>query len=491
MGNGTEAIAQAQQYRESKRKTLMNNYGRSILAVILLMGDYVAIILAEIFSLGIRNTIFSEEVFDISAMQFYLLIPAAFISFICYGHLYDKKLLFWQITEKLFYSCLWGTLLTVCGLFVTQTSSQFSRLFVGLLLISSFFLFTVIRYVLGKILDAANLFQTPVLIIGAGLSADALVNEIKRDSGMRYAIIGFLEDYQPKTQFIKQYPILGGFNDIEKVVQKTGVRSALIAAPGLPQRELVDLTYRAQAVLEDVGIVPNLVAVPMGNIDLQTFFDDKIMVLHVKNNLSVSRNRVIKYIFDFVLSLAIMIMILPILILISILIRLDSEGEIIYKGTRIGKGGRSFRCYKFRTMYINGDTIIKQYFQQYPQKQKEWHIYRKLQDDPRVTRIGKILRRTSLDELPQIVNVLKGDMSLVGPRPYLPDEFLGMGESKKVILQTRPGITGYWQVNGRNNVTFKERLNMEAWYVCNWSIWIDIVLLWRTVKVVLLRKGAY
>lgn len=462
-----------------------------ILLTILMVGDYAAIFFAEMLSLRMRNAFFPMDSFHVFNMQLYVLIPLAFIAFIFYSHLYTQKMLFWQITEKLFYACAWGTVLTVCGLFVTQTSSQFSRLFIGLLFIFSFFFLTLFRYILGKIFEKTKIFQTPVLIIGAGLSADALIHEIKKDTGMRYHIVGFLEDYTPKTQFINEYPIMGGFDDLETVVKKTGVHAAIIAAPGLPQKGLVDLTYRAQAVLDDVGIVPNLVAVPMGNIHIQTFFDDKIMVLHLRNNLSIMRNRILKYIFDFSISFAVLMVLLPVLLIIGILVSINSKGPIIYKGVRVGKSGKLFKCYKFRTMYIDGDSIIEQYFDRYPQKCKEWDKYKKLQNDPRVTTFGRILRKTSLDELPQIVNVLKGEMSLVGPRPYLPDELADMGESRNIILQARPGITGYWQVNGRNNVTFKERLNMETWYVCNWSVWIDIVLLWRTVKVVVSGKGAY
>lgn len=141
---------------------------------------------------------------------------------------------------------------------------------------------------------------------------------------------------------------------------------------------------------------------------------------------------------------------------------------------------------------MNNKEILNKYLLQHPDLQEEWNTYRKLRgEDPRITRVGKILRKYSLDELPQLLNVLKGEMSLVGPRPYLPEEIPMMGKGGNIIFMAKPGITGYWQISGRNDVTFKERVSMESWYVYNWKLWMDIVLLWRTVAVVVHHKGAY
>ena len=142
-------------------------------------------------------------------------------------------------------------------------------------------------------------------------------------------------------------------------------------------------------------------------------------------------------------------------------------------------------------MYMNSDEILQKYLAENPKAKKEWDEFKKLHDyDPRVTKAGRIMRRTSLDELPQLLNVLKGEMSLVGPRPYLPREIGDMGEFYKIIIQTVPGITGYWQVNGRSDVTFEGRLKMDNWYIHNWSVWIDMVLLFKTIKAVFFSKGA-
>lgn len=198
-----------------------------------------------------------------------------------------------------------------------------------------------------------------------------------------------------------------------------------------------------------------------------------------------------KMIFDYTLTAVGTVAISPLLFYIAYRIKKDSPGDAMYNAERIGKDGKSFKCYKFRSMYTNGDEILEQYLAENPDKKVEWETYHKLDDDPRVTPFGKFIRRTSIDELPQLLNVLYGDMSLVGPRPYLPREAEEMGEALDTIVLVKPGITGHWQVNGRSDVDFVNRLKMDCWYVHNRSFWMDIQLLFKTIGVVLNKKGAY
>ncbi len=197
-----------------------------------------------------------------------------------------------------------------------------------------------------------------------------------------------------------------------------------------------------------------------------------------------------KMIFDYTLTAVGTVAISPLLFYIAYRIKKDSPGDVIYDGERIGKDGKLFKCYKFRSMYTNGDEILEHYLKENPDKKVEWETFHKLEDDPRVTPIGNFIRRTSIDELPQIFNVLKGEMSLIGPRPYMPREQEEMGEYYEDIINVKPGISGYWQVHGRSNVTFENRLLMDKWYVQNRHLVMDIKLLWKTVGVVLNKKGA-
>lgn len=197
-----------------------------------------------------------------------------------------------------------------------------------------------------------------------------------------------------------------------------------------------------------------------------------------------------KMIFDYTLTAVGTVAISPLLFYIAYRIKKDSPGAAIYDGERIGKNGKLFKCYKFRSMYTNGDEILEKYLEEHPDKKIEWEMYHKLENDPRVTPIGDFIRKTSIDELPQVFNVLKGEMSLIGPRPYLPREEEEMGEHYKDIIKVKPGISGYWQVHGRSNITFENRLLMDKWYVSNRHLIMDIKLLWKTIGVVLNKKGA-
>lgn len=195
---------------------------------------------------------------------------------------------------------------------------------------------------------------------------------------------------------------------------------------------------------------------------------------------------------DLVLVILAIPMIAPLLLAIAILIKIDSRGKAFFSHTRIGKDGHSFQVLKFRTMVSNADEELKQFFKKHPEFLAEWEATQKLKCDPRVTRVGKFLRRSSLDELPQLINILKGEMSLVGPRPiYSDEEIQKFGDRFELYKQVRPGLTGLWQVSGRTNTTYERRVQLDEYYVRNWSIWLDIQILFRTVRVVLLGEGAY
>ena len=180
----------------------------------------------------------------------------------------------------------------------------------------------------------------------------------------------------------------------------------------------------------------------------------------------------------------------PVLAVIAVLIRMDSAGAVFYRQERMGAQGRIIPILKFRTMYEDAEQKLADILASDPERRREYERYHKLQDDPRVTRIGTFLRRYSLDELPQILNVLRGEMSLVGPRAYMPSELTKMNGLARAVLQSPPGMTGLWQVSGRNHLSFADRVNLDVHYIQNWSPWLDLYLLVRTGPVVLSGEGA-
>lgn len=201
--------------------------------------------------------------------------------------------------------------------------------------------------------------------------------------------------------------------------------------------------------------------------------------------------RAVKFVFDILVTALGTVFIFPVFLLLCVCVAIENKGRIFFVHKRVGKNGKLFPCYKFQTMVKDSDLVLQDYLQNNPQAQKEWAANFKLTDDPRVTRLGRILRKTSLDELPQIFNVLKGEMSLVGPRPIVPAEIKKYGKYIREYYMVRPGITGVWQTNGRSDTTYQERVAMDTWYVRNWSIWLDLKCLAKTVSAVIKKKGAY
>lgn len=368
---------------------------------------------------------------------------------------------------------------------------QVSRFFVLAYLVIAFVLLAIVRVILSKAMKKVKAFQIPVLIVGAGQTAELVVRQILHDSGMRYRVVGFLEDRHPVDIMLHGFPVLGGFGDMEEVIQETGVHTVLIAAPGLPQDDLSSLIYRAQSLVKQVDVIPNLVAVPMSNVTAESFFDAKIMVLHIRNNLASPWNQMLKRLFDIVATICGGLLVSPILLAIAFWVYHDSPGPVIFKHRRVGRNGKEFNCYKFRSMCANSKEVLEHLLATDPEAKAEWDKEFKLKNDPRITKSGAFLRKTSLDELPQLWNVLKGEMSLVGPRPIVQAEVPRYGKYIKEYYSVLPGITGMWQTSGRSDIDYPERVQMDSWYVHNWSVWLDMVLLWRTVAVVLQHKGAY
>lgn len=207
----------------------------------------------------------------------------------------------------------------------------------------------------------------------------------------------------------------------------------------------------------------------------------------IKQNIEIF----IKTILDFILAFLGIIILSPVYLYIAYKIKKEDRGKIIYAYDCIGKHGKIFKCYKFRSMIENSQEVLKKYLEDNVEARSEWETFYKLKNDPRITKIGAKLRKSSLDELPQFFNVLKGDMSLVGPRQIVKDEIIKFGKYIDLYYSVKPGITGYWQVCGRSEVDYKTRVEMTVWYINNWSLLLDIKILIKTVSVVLRKTGAY
>jgi Undecaprenyl-phosphate galactose phosphotransferase WbaP len=236
-------------------------------------------------------------------------------------------------------------------------------------------------------------------------------------------------------------------------------------------------------------VIPNISAATMLWVTPRDF--GGTLGLEIPQKLLHPSSRVLKRIFDLLLATIVGIVSLPILVLVAILVKATSRGPVIYLQPRVGRNRRMFRACKFRTMVKDADEVLNDHLAQFPERQLEWRINRKLRNDPRLTRAGRFLRRTSLDELPQLWNIFRGDMGLVGPRPIAEDELIRYGDSMELYTKVLPGITGLWQVSGRNDTTYEDRVHFDEYYVRNWSVWLDLWIVGRTVKTVISGEGAY
>lgn len=467
------------------------NNQKIVLIFLFALLDYLAIVAAEQSAVFLRNFFFNAIKLHISWLNFWVIFPALYIIFLNMRQLYSRRMPFYKEVEQIFYSCLYGTAALVFVLYVAQIAARTSRFFVLLFAVLVFLFIAILRYATKKYLIKKQLLQIPVLIIGAGKTAELLAQAINSDVGMGYKIVGLLEDNKVQHGILDRYPVLGGFTDAEKVIIQTGVKRVFIAAPGLRDEALGLLIYRIQPLAENIGVIPNFVGIPTGGLEIESLFNEKLVLLRLKNNLARPFNRMLKTVFDYTLTIIGTIAISPILVFIAIWIYKDSPGPVIFKHIRIGKDGKPFPCYKFRSMCVDAKEKLAELLANDPAAREEWERDFKLKNDPRITKSGAFLRKTSLDELPQIFNVLKGEMSLVGPRPIIQDELERYGEYVGDYLMVKPGITGMWQVSGRSDIEYRERVLLDSWYVRNWSVWIDIVMLFKTFAVVAMRKGAY
>jgi Undecaprenyl-phosphate galactose phosphotransferase WbaP len=375
--------------------------------------------------------------------------------------------------------------------FWTRDAESFSRLVFAFIWIFALVFVQVSRWMVRIIAVRLGVWGEPVAVVGFGSQGRVIVEFLNKNYrfGLRPVVI--IDGFDKEEARDTELPIihLGNPEAARQLLQASGIQTAILIAPEVPaslQDEIVDggrFGFKRLILISDLRWIGSLGVIPY---DLEGFLG-----LEIRQNLFSRRERILKRILDLALVIVLVVVALPLLFLISLLVWLDSPGKVFYTHKRVGIGGRDIKVWKFRTMVPNAEQVLNEYLNSHPELRSEWEATHKLKDDPRVTRIGRILRKLSLDELPQIWNVLKGEMSLVGPRPIVTEEIKRYGQGYKLYQRVRPGLTGLWQVSGRNDVSYETRVRFDKYYVRNWSIWLDIYILLRTIWVVLRSDGAY
>ena len=437
--------------------------------------------------------VWTDDGSRLGAIAFAAIVTIVILRFWSLGH-YSRRKPFWDETWETVQTTSVG-MLGNCSV-VLLGALEFSRTgLLGSWLLFPFLL-TVARVLLRRTLLSTGGWSRPTVIVGAGPNARFAAQALASESLMGCQLVAFMDpDYNASTPATitisgREIPVIGIESTPDKQLLAMGRPQVVLAledASSSESRDLIEILSRDN---RGIYLVPPLRGLPLYGTDIYHFFSHEVLLLQARNNLARRAPQVIKRIFDVVVASLALVILSPLLLFIAWRIR-GTGGSVVYGHRRVGKRGKSFPCYKFRTMVPNAGQVLQELLANDPAALLEWKRDFKLRNDPRITPIGAILRKTSLDELPQLWNVIKGDMSLVGPRPVVTEELELYGKSRPYYLEARPGITGLWQVSGRNEVDYSQRVYLDAWYVKNWSLWYDMVILLKTVKVVLSRRGAY
>ena len=426
----------------------------------------------------------------INLLLFFLLALLGILIFAVQGH-YGQRKAFWDE--------MGGILKVFALLFAVNVAIAFSgkwplsRLWLfstwGLALL----LLPLFRLGERRLLRYLGLWSLPVAVIGAGANAvetiKALVSESQLGFWVRWVLLP--DDSTPVPTLPADLTQLPLGDDPLITLEALGKPHVVLALDGDQWETQERLLHSLGLSYPNLTIAPPLRGLPLFGMEVMHFFSHEVLMLRVRDNLARLGPRITKHLFDLLAASLLVLILSPLLLYIAWRIRSEDGGPVFFIQERVGRRGRPFGCLKFRSMVMDAEDRLKRYLHSHPDLAAEYERNFKIRDDPRVTRIGKLLRRGSLDELPQLFNVLRGDMSLVGPRPLLEQELDRYGDNICLYHLVHPGITGLWQVSGRSETTFDERAHLDAWYVKNWTLWYDIVILLRTVKVVLRREGAY
>jgi Undecaprenyl-phosphate galactose phosphotransferase WbaP len=370
-----------------------------------------------------------------------------------------------------------------------QVGNLLSRLLLAFAFLGLLFMTPFVQHFVKLGMKKAKLWGKPVVILSYKETGSRFQELLKQQWGMGYNPVALLDHHLVAAG--KSYRGVSceeTLADAANLGRELGVDTVIFAIPYTRREQLAHMVSVASESYRSVLIVPNLTGVTNSAVVARDFAGT--FAVEIKQNLLDPWAQRLKRALDLWGTVIGGVLISPLMFAIAVLIKFDSPGPAFYGHRRLGAGGKHFLCWKFRTMHVNAERLLDKHLQDNPFLRAEWEQNQKLRDDPRVTRVGHFLRQTSLDELPQLWNVLRGEMSLTGPRPIVDAEVPKYGAVYKLYKRIKPGMSGFWQVSGRSDTRYAERVEMDSYYVRNWSVWLDLIILARTVKSVGLARGA-
>jgi undecaprenyl-phosphate galactose phosphotransferase len=445
--------------------------GRVISFLVLVAADLASLVIALGVAIGLRMSVlpFVSHAFDLHTypLSHYAglwWIPLAYLGALAHAGLYTRRDPYWEEVRRCLLGATTATVLIFAVLSVAKAGVVASRPVVVLTWSVLLVVLPLARGLVKDALFAAGPWRKRALIIGEGAIAAGLVDAFRRHRTLGYDVVEVVSDP----------------NVAPERATMVGASEVIIASTDLERAEFLRLVERMRDVAENILIAPDLAEAPVLGVEVLGLMEDRALLLRVPNNLLKPWNLAVKRAFDLAVGGVLAVALLPLIALLAVAIKLESPGPAFHVEPRVGRKRLPFACYKLRTMCQDADRLLDAHIAHHPEAAAEWERYRKLRSyDPRVTQLGKILRQFSLDELPQLVNVVRGEMSLVGPRPYLPPEIETLEHDG--MCDVLPGMTGLWQVSGKNALDLRERARLDRWYVNNWSLWLDVIVLAKTI----------
>jgi Undecaprenyl-phosphate galactose phosphotransferase WbaP len=379
-----------------------------------------------------------------------------------------------------------GAFLFVSVMLALHRAAPISQLICLLAWLVASVVILVMRTAVRRIGSRFDWWGYPVVVCGGGEIALSILRKLKSQPHLGLCPVAVVSDYIA-DRYLEDVSVCQ--SEYLSQIVSSGVRHAIVAAPELSQSEFIEVLERVGDDFPHMILIPDTDFLWKAGSHTQDLVG--ILGLQVRNNLLHGGSRIAKRAIDLTCSTLLALLVLPVMAVIALLIALESGFPVFYSQKRLGYDGRTFHIWKFRTMVQNAAEVLEISLASNAELRNEWSANQKLRNDSRITRVGKVLRKTSLDELPQLWNVIKGEMSLVGPRPIVGSEVAKYKTAYSTYMKTTPGLTGLWQVSGRNRTTYAERIAYDIYYVRNWSVWMDIYLLAKTVLVVLTGDGAY
>ena len=408
---------------------------------------------------GTFDTLILHDIPLMEYLSFYLLYLIPVLLF-TYEGIYTYRYDFWHESHLISKSIIFSLILIFAYLAMTKMIADYSRLVIGFAFLFMMILIPLSKNISKKLLHKLGIWEKRAKIYGED---PFLTDEIYGNPYLGY--VKPKKNEEPATVFINSHG-----SDAKALKQ-------VISSEIKNKHEVIFIP-----LIDDYDLTQS---------HIYELSNTRTNLIVFKNRLKSRYRLILKKVSDFILSLLIFPFLVPLMLYIAYRIKKDEpQQSILFKQKRLGQDGKPFVCYKFQTMVENSDTLLQNYLKEHPEEETYYDTYHKYKNDPRITKMGHMLRRTSLDELPQIFNVFKNEMSFIGPRPYMLNEKEKIGENLETVLTVKPGITGLWQVSGRSDVDFHSRVKLDVWYIRNWNLWMDLIILIKTIKTVLFKDGA-